>query len=87
MRAIRTRRSSTFGDVTTPGSCAGNYDRTRTWTAKDACGNLSNPVSQTINVVDTDGAGDLGAAGAGGDDRVPGDARVFTTPTTPRDAL
>src|ERR1043166_1041428 len=38
-------------DVTTPGSCVGQYSVTRTWTAKDACGNTST-ASQTINVVD-----------------------------------
>src|SRR5204863_9862822 len=41
-----------FADVTTPGSCAQAYDVTRTWTAKDACGNQST-ASQTVHVVDT----------------------------------
>ncbi|ESU21239.1 hypothetical protein FEDK69T_26060 [Flavobacterium enshiense DK69] len=41
----------TFNDVTTPGSCAGKYSVTRTWTATDACGNSSTR-SQTINVQD-----------------------------------
>jgi hypothetical protein len=44
--------SMSFADVTTPGSCAGSYSVTRTWTAVDACGNSSS-ASQTINVVDT----------------------------------
>src|SRR5205814_9424105 len=42
----------TFADVTTPGSCAQSYDVTRTWTAKDACGNQST-ASQVIHVTDT----------------------------------
>ncbi|HEX5635670.1 MAG TPA: hypothetical protein VFY78_01165, partial [Gammaproteobacteria bacterium] len=41
----------TSNDVTTPGSCAGSYSVTRTWTATDACGNSSS-ASQTINVQD-----------------------------------
>src|SRR5207247_9148488 len=40
-----------FNDVTTPGTCPGNYSITRTWTAKDACGNTST-ATQTINVQD-----------------------------------
>ncbi|HKR06247.1 MAG TPA: T9SS type A sorting domain-containing protein [Bacteroidia bacterium] len=39
-------------DVTTPGICANVYSRTKTWRAVDACGNPSNTVSQTINVID-----------------------------------
>src|SRR5438477_6028995 len=41
----------THADVTTPGSCAGNYSVTRNWTATDACGN-SSTAAQTINVHD-----------------------------------
>jgi light-regulated signal transduction histidine kinase (bacteriophytochrome) len=40
-----------FKDVSTPGSCPGNYSVTRTWTATDDCGN-SSTASQTINVQD-----------------------------------
>jgi hypothetical protein len=40
-------------DVTTDGTCPGTYDRTKTWKARDACGNESGNVSQTIHVVDT----------------------------------
>src|SRR5439155_1235910 len=46
------RPSLTSADATTPGSCAGKYSVTRTWTAKDACGNTS-AASQTVNVTDT----------------------------------
>src|SRR5439155_8434258 len=42
----------TYADVPTPSSCPQQYDVTRTWTAKDACGNTSTK-SQTIHVVDT----------------------------------
>lgn len=41
----------TFADVTVPGSCAEKVDITRSWTAKDACGNAKT-ASQTIHVVD-----------------------------------
>jgi uncharacterized repeat protein (TIGR01451 family) len=41
----------TFADVTAPGSCAGNRVISRTWTAKDACGNGVTCV-QTITVQD-----------------------------------
>jgi len=44
----------TFADVTTPGVCVGSYSVTRTWTAADACGNISK-ASQTISVTDTTG--------------------------------
>jgi gliding motility-associated-like protein len=42
----------TSNDVTTPGPCAGSYSVTRTWTATDACGNVSTAL-QTIHVQDT----------------------------------
>src|SRR5262249_60112982 len=38
-------------DCTQPGHV--KYSRTKTWHAKDACGNVSAPVSQTIMVADT----------------------------------
>src|SRR5438876_8627978 len=50
--ACDTKPTLTFADVTTPGSCPQAYDVTRTWTAKDGCGN-SSTASQTVHVVDT----------------------------------
>ncbi|QDW22505.1 T9SS type B sorting domain-containing protein [Flavobacterium sp. KBS0721] len=44
--------SLTYDDVVTQGTCVGSYTTTRTWTAVDACGNISLPVSQVINVQD-----------------------------------
>ncbi|WP_289058679.1 SprB repeat-containing protein, partial [uncultured Flavobacterium sp.] len=44
--------SLTYVDTITEGNCAGSYTKTRTWTAKDACDNVSLPVSQTIIVQD-----------------------------------
>ncbi|MFB9090447.1 HYR-like domain-containing protein, partial [Flavobacterium paronense] len=49
--ACDTDLSLSFVDVTTNGSCAGSYSVTRTWTARDLCGNIST-ASQTINVID-----------------------------------
>jgi len=45
---------TTFADVTTPGSCAGNYTIERTFTAMDGCGNTAT-ASQIITVTDTEG--------------------------------
>ncbi|HQX03939.1 MAG TPA: hypothetical protein PKZ44_07460, partial [Flavobacterium sp.] len=41
-----------FTDTTIAGACLGTSIVTRTWIATDACGNVSNPVSQTITVQD-----------------------------------
>src|SRR5207244_1606508 len=68
----------TFADVTVAGSCAQNKDVTRTWTAKDACGNTSTK-SQTIHVVDTTAPV---IAGVGGSQTVQCDQPlVFSDPT------
>jgi gliding motility-associated-like protein len=44
--------SLTFTDSISQGNCDGSYIKTRTWTATDACGNISLPVSQVIIVQD-----------------------------------
>lgn len=41
-----------FQDITTNGSCDGDYSVTRTWTATDECGNTST-ASQTVFIQDT----------------------------------
>jgi hypothetical protein len=66
-------------DVTTPGSCAGSYTRTKTWKAVDACGNASGLKSQTITVHDTTAPfiGDAGANATIDCSTTP----VFTPPT------
>jgi alpha-tubulin suppressor-like RCC1 family protein len=42
----------TYSESRTDGNCAGNYILTRTWTATDACGNISSK-TQVITVQDT----------------------------------
>ncbi|MFD1604818.1 gliding motility-associated C-terminal domain-containing protein [Flavobacterium artemisiae] len=42
----------TYSEMKLSGSCAGNYQLQRTWTAVDACGNRTSHM-QTINVADT----------------------------------
>jgi hypothetical protein len=42
----------TINDVDHPGPCPGTYTRTRTWTAKDDCGNTAT-CSQSVKVQDT----------------------------------
>ncbi|MES2622734.1 MAG: hypothetical protein V4615_17935, partial [Bacteroidota bacterium] len=39
-------------DTTIQGACPGTYSMKRTWRATDNCGNVSVPLSQTVNVVD-----------------------------------
>jgi hypothetical protein len=75
--------SLTHEDVTTPGSCAGTYSVTRTWTATDGCGK-SSTASQTITVVDTTPP-TIGAAGANATIYCPA-LPVFTAPTTANDS-
>ncbi|HUR28012.1 MAG TPA: HYR domain-containing protein, partial [Planctomycetota bacterium] len=65
-------------DVTTPG-CGNTYSRKITWRAVDACGNASDPVSQTIAVVDTT-APTITAPGANGSVECPA-TPSFTAPT------
>src|SRR5206468_9650978 len=68
-----------LSDVTTPGTCAGSYIRTKTWKAVDACGNASGTKSQTITVRDTTAPviGDAGANATIDCSTTP----VFTPPT------
>ena len=44
--------SLTYIESITDNNCTGSYTKTRTWTAKDSCGNTSAPVNQTITVQD-----------------------------------
>jgi hypothetical protein len=41
-------------EITEPGDCPNEFSVTRTWKAVDACGNESDPVSQTIHVEDNE---------------------------------
>lgn len=66
-------------DVTTPGSCAGSYTRTKTWKARDCVGNESSTVSQTITVQDTT-APSIGSPGANATIDCPAEP-TFTPPT------
>jgi len=68
-----------ISDVTTPGTCAGTYIRTKTWDASDACGNHSTPVSQVITVQDNTPPS-ISAAGANATINCPA-VPVFTPPT------
>ena len=70
---------SVVSDVSTPGACLGSYSRTITWKARDAAGNESESVSQTITVVDTT-APVISGQGADAAIESPG-APVFTAPT------
>ena len=42
-----------FSETKIPGSCLGNYQLIRIWTATDNCNNMSSECTQTITVVDT----------------------------------
>src|SRR2546428_767600 len=70
---------SEVSDVTTPGTCAGSYSRTKTWHAIDACGNKSANVTQTITVQDVT-APVISAAGASQTIDCPA-TPTFTPPT------
>src|SRR6476661_9168951 len=66
-------------NVTTPGTCAGNYTETKTWKAVDCSGNESGTVSQTITVHDITPP-TISAAGADATINCPA-SPVFTAPT------
>src|SRR5258706_7990084 len=68
-----------ISDVTTPGTCPGNYTRTKTWRAVDACGKESTTVTQTITALDITA---LVITGQGADATIDCPAApVFTAPT------
>ncbi|MFN5296065.1 MAG: hypothetical protein ACK5BL_11080, partial [Flavobacteriales bacterium] len=70
-------------DETVDGPCAGTYARTIVWAAQDACGNMSEEVSQTITVVD-ETAPTISAAGESTAIECPATPE-FTAPTASDD--
>ena len=70
-------------DETVDGPCAGTYARTIVWAAQDACGNMSEEVSQTITVVD-ETAPTISAAGESAAIECPATPE-FTAPTASDD--